>query len=186
MPKVALKNHPCTPCRFVSEFEVDAEWQIDNLLVLRYSIHGDLSRLLFPASADVRRCDELWKHSCFEAFLKNRNSERYYELNFASSRAWACYRFVSYRNGMSAHTNAKPPEILVRPSPQAFEFEARIDLSDLILSNGPLDLALSAVIETEERTLSYWALTHPPGRPDFHHPDAFILEIHPTARRIGL
>ena len=38
-----------------------------------------------------------------------------------------------------------------------------------------LRLALSPVIE--DGALSYWALRHPPGRPDFHHQDAFTLEI---------
>jgi hypothetical protein len=40
-----------------------------------------------------------------------------------------------------------------------------------------LQLALSAVVEDEQGLLSYWALKHPPGRPDFHHPDAFALEL---------
>jgi hypothetical protein len=25
--------------------------------------------------------------------------------------------------------------------------------------------------------LSYWALDHPAGKPDFHHPDAFALQL---------
>jgi hypothetical protein len=40
-----------------------------------------------------------------------------------------------------------------------------------------LQLAFSAIIEDDQGVLSYWALTHPPGRPDFHHPDAFALEL---------
>jgi len=36
---------------------------------------------------------------------------------------------------------------------------------------------LSAVIEEESGTLSYWALRHAPGRADFHHPDGFALEL---------
>jgi hypothetical protein len=33
------------------------------------------------------------------------------------------------------------------------------------------------VIEEKSGLLSYWALKHPPGKPDFHHPDAFALEV---------
>jgi len=40
-----------------------------------------------------------------------------------------------------------------------------------------LSLALSAIVEDDSGKLSYWALRHPPGEPDFHHPDAFALEI---------
>ena len=38
-------------------------------------------------------------------------------------------------------------------------------------------IALSAVIEEVDGTKSYWALRHPPGAPDFHHPDCFALEL---------
>ena len=38
-------------------------------------------------------------------------------------------------------------------------------------------IALSAVIEETDGTKSYWALRHPPGPPDFHHPDCFALRI---------
>jgi hypothetical protein len=36
---------------------------------------------------------------------------------------------------------------------------------------------LAAVIEDENGGLSYWALRHPPGKPDFHHPNAFAMTI---------
>ncbi len=40
-----------------------------------------------------------------------------------------------------------------------------------------LKLALSAVVEDDSGTLSYWALKHAPGKPDFHHSDGFVLEL---------
>ena len=40
-----------------------------------------------------------------------------------------------------------------------------------------LALVVSAVIEDDSGALSYWALRHPPGKPDFHHPDAFAMEL---------
>jgi hypothetical protein len=63
--------------------------------------------------------------------------------------------------------------------------ENRLELDAIIRSDRlpalhpavPLRLALSAVIEEDGGMLSYWALKHPPGKPDFHHPDAFALEI---------
>jgi hypothetical protein len=33
------------------------------------------------------------------------------------------------------------------------------------------------VIEEAGGGISYWALAHPPGRPDFHHADGFALEL---------
>jgi hypothetical protein len=38
-------------------------------------------------------------------------------------------------------------------------------------------IGLSAVIEEADGTISYWALAHPPGEPDFHHADCFALEL---------
>lgn len=38
-------------------------------------------------------------------------------------------------------------------------------------------MGLSAIIETNDGTKSYWALRHPPGKPDFHHRDCFALEL---------
>jgi hypothetical protein len=49
----------------------------------------------------------------------------------------------------------------------------------------PLDrrfrFGLSVVIEERDGRCSYWALKHPPGKPDFHHPGGFLLEIDPPA-----
>ena len=40
-----------------------------------------------------------------------------------------------------------------------------------------LRLALAAVVEEDDGRLSYWALQHAPGNPDFHHPEGFALEL---------
>ena len=37
--------------------------------------------------------------------------------------------------------------------------------------------AITAVIEEADGTKSYWALRHPAGKPDFHHPDCLALEL---------
>jgi hypothetical protein len=33
------------------------------------------------------------------------------------------------------------------------------------------------VIEETSGGKSYWALAHPPGKPDFHHADGFVYEL---------
>jgi hypothetical protein len=42
-------------------------------------------------------------------------------------------------------------------------------------------LALSAVIEEAGGAKSYWALAHPPGRPDFHSAAGFLVPLQPAA-----
>ena len=48
----------------------------------------------------------------------------------------------------------------------------------------PLGLGLSTVVEDNHGRLSYWALRHPSGKPDFHHPDTFALEIVPPQKKL--
>jgi hypothetical protein len=47
----------------------------------------------------------------------------------------------------------------------------------IAVAAGRLAIGLSAVIEEQDGRLSYWALRHPPGKPDFHYPEAFALEL---------
>jgi len=67
----------------------------------------------------------------------------------------------------------------VRSDGACFELRASLDLNRLadLPSNGPWRLGLSAVIEEAGGGRSYWALAHPPGKPDFHHSDCFALEL---------
>ena len=55
-------------------------------------------------------------------------------------------------------------------------------------ANASWRLGLSAVIEDTSGGKSYWALAHPPGKPDFHHADCFALELPPavTVMKFGI
>jgi hypothetical protein len=105
----------------------------------------------------------------------------YCELNFSTSGEWAAYRFRRYRDGAPLENGEPAPEITARSAGDRLDLNATIYLHRLPIKphNARLRLGLSAVIEEENGMLSYWALKHPPGRPDFHHPDGFALEIEP-------
>jgi hypothetical protein len=45
--------------------------------------------------------------------------------------------------------------------------------------NAAWRIGLSAVIEETNGLKSYWALAHPPGKPDFHHKDCFAHTLPP-------
>ena len=56
--------------------------------------------------------------------------------------------------------------------------ELGAEICQRLLPHGrPLRLGLSAVVEDAAGKLSYWALRHTPGKPDFHHTDAFALTL---------
>jgi hypothetical protein len=103
----------------------------------------------------------------------------YHELNFSPSGEWAAYAFQNYREGARTANDMPGPELSMRRVPDALELNARIDLDRLspAYSNAKLAIALAAVIEDDDGTLSYWALVHPSGKPDFHHAGAFALKL---------
>ena len=99
----------------------------------------------------------------------------YREFNFSPSGEWAVYAFRSYRDGGELEIEPAPG-IVVRRSMNRLELGAEI--GQVLLPHGrPLRLGLSAIVEDAAGLLSYWALRHPPGKPDFHHTDAFALQM---------
>lgn len=143
-------------------------------LDLRYMLDAPLARLAIPPSRESRHVDELWRHTCFEAFLRVKDSTAYYELNVSPSTEWALYSFQNTRKGMAPVTGAHAPEVRMQRAANRLQVNVRLDLRSL---SRIAALALAAVIEDENARLSYWALKHPSPQPDFHHPDAFLLEL---------
>ncbi len=93
----------------------------------------------------------------------------------ASSRQWATYVFGAYRAGLEA-SEIVPDEVHASPKSLCREVSAVLDLP-LACASEPWALGLSAVIEATDGSLTYWALSHPLDKPDFHHPDSFTLVL---------
>jgi hypothetical protein len=176
--KVELQCHPATPTQLVRGVAAQVGWGNGEALALTFVLTGDLARLRIPAPQLPRRADHLWQHTCFEAFIRHKGQPAYCEFNFAPSGEWAAYAFFRYRNGMSLVQDVEP-YIAARRTGERLELDARVGLECLppVRPRTRVQLALSAVIEDEQGVLSYWALIHPPGKPDFHHQDAFALEL---------
>ena len=180
--QVELLPHPTTKTSPVERINVVMDAEPEPLLT--YRVYGDLDKVrlssltaLDPANAGRR--DELWRTTCFECFYGPADGDEYIECNFALTLDWAVYRFDGYRRGMrpsslsvlgmTARLAPDHVELCVFPPLERF---ARPDLSA-----PKLRLGLSAVIEAIDGSFSYWALAHPSDRPDFHHPDSFVLEL---------
>lgn len=158
----------------VQGLDVQVGYMPGEALHLQYTLRADVARLRIPELQPARRTDELWRHTCFEAFLHASAGSGYHEINASPSTQWAVYSFDDYRQGMTPTTLAQPPAIHVARSPRELVVEVRIDLKVLPPSRA---LALAAVIEDESGSLSYWALKHPAAKPDFHHLGGFVLEL---------
>jgi hypothetical protein len=172
--RVPLRLHPESRCDAVRGIEVETE-RAGETLRLRYVATGAIGELLVPAPAEHSRMDGLWRHTCFEAFVRSTGCSAYEELNFAPSGQWAAYRFEGYRQGMN-HA-ALSPAIEVLHMDDRLELVAEVHIP----SSDRWHLGLAAVIEEQGGRKSYWALAHPPGAADFHHEDCFALELPPAA-----
>jgi hypothetical protein len=174
----ALKQHPSSRGLAVGHIEVDLARPKPRSLVLSCTVTGNIGDLNLPAVAAAARSDELWRHTCFEAFLQTSPGGAYFEFNFAPSTRWAAYRFDGYRSGMLA-AEIDAPQIEVRSEPTRFILRAALELDRLLgpPSDATWHLGISAVIEETSGNISYWALAHPPGKADFHHSDCFAHEL---------
>jgi len=168
---VALIPHPSTPSAGL-QIHVQARRR-NGVLSLEYRVTGPVAALRLPQPSARERTDGLWRTTCFEAFAGR--GVGYAEYNLSPSCAWAAYGFEGYRDGM-ARLEQAAPVIVMRQTAETVVLTA-----DVIL---PADadgrIGLTAVIETLDGAVSYWALAHPAEKPDFHHPDSFLLTLPET------
>ncbi|HWT13917.1 MAG TPA: DOMON-like domain-containing protein [Allosphingosinicella sp.] len=181
---LTLRPHPETPPSCAMSLHVDVARRASSLR-LDYVLAGSGS-VVVPAPAAPSFSDGLWRTTCFEAFVAGAVGEAYVELNLSPSGEWAAYAFAGYRAGMKRLADAAEPKI--RRSTDG----GRLRLHGSFALGGtpflpPLEawcLGLAAVIEEADGRKSYWAVAHPPGKPDFHHPDCFAVELPPPAVRL--
>lgn len=176
---VTLMRHPDSRSAAVRSVGACVRRESAGTLAITYTIEGDLARLRVPPARPPRIVQGLWQHTCCECFIALNDGPEYREFNFAPSGEWAAYAFAKYREGTPLADEALNPRIAVRSTAEKLELDASISL-DRLADTRPrqrIALALSAVVEDEHGALSFWALQHAPGKPDFHHPDAFALEL---------
>ena len=169
-----LRLHPDSLCAAATKIEADIARPRPGSLVLSYVVTGRIGDLRVPPVVAAARADELWRHTCFEAFVRGSAGFAYYEFNFSPSTQWAAYHFSGYRDGMRIATEIAAPQIEARSTAESYTMQASLELDGL---SSPLHLGLSAVLEETNGRKSYWALAHPPGKADFHHADCFALEL---------
>jgi hypothetical protein len=176
--EATLTCHPRTPTHRVRAIVVHVSRTPAGVLHLGYALAGDVDALRVPAPRAAAQGRDLWRHTCFEAFVGGGDEPAYHELNFAPSRAWAVLAFGGYRDGGQI-TLPAAPRIAVRRTADRLELDAEVRLTALspVYRTAPLRLALAAVVEDAQGALSYWSLHHPAGAPDFHHVDAFTLRL---------
>lgn len=175
-----MQHHPLVPHPDFpppAGVSLSTRWALNEAdgVTIEYHVTDPEDAILWPAPASGRT-DNLWQHSCFEAFLGSQTNTAYAEFNLAPSGAWAGYAFDSYRAVMRDLDIATPPVIM----PDATGcWHAILDLTGIaaLIGPPPWKLAITAVIEARDGSKSYWSLAHPPGKPDFHHADCFAARL---------
>ena len=172
-----LSPHPASPPPAVHEIAAEASRRA-GALHLAYTLQGELARVAWPAPRPSLRADELWRTSCFEAFVRAPGEAGYFELNFSPSTEWAAYRFSGYREGMGSASETAASIEIARTA-TSFALTATVQGLHGLPADGPWLVGLSAVLEDIAGATSYWALAHARGKPDFHHPASFALRVEP-------
>jgi hypothetical protein len=177
---IALTCHPSTRPDAVRSIRVLARRPSGAELQLTYRLEGDIARIVVPPPSAPRIGVELWRHTCFEAFVALEGLSSYHEFNFAPSREWAVYAMRGYRDGAPLAEESIRPELAMRSSDGRLELDALVHLDRLSATHaaGSLRVGLFAVIEASEG-FSYWALHHHGAKPDFHDATGFALVIEP-------
>src|SRR5438477_7087225 len=125
-----LLRHPDSRGPAAARVEVGIARPRANNLVLSYIVTGKISDVRMPPVMPTARTDDLWQHTCFEAFVRASSGPAYYEFNFAPSTQWAAYRFSSYRSGMVA-AEIGAPATEVRSSHDSYTLQASLELDRL-------------------------------------------------------
>lgn len=120
-----------------------------------------------------QRIDGLWRHLCGELFVMMPGG-RYIEFNFAPSGSWAAYAFDGYRSGMRPADLPADPRVTCIVTDAGLELDAELTLPADVAIATPLRVALCAMVEAADGTLSCWAVRHAADTPDFHHADGFL------------
>jgi len=138
-----------------------------------FGVGAPAERFVLP-EVEPGRAADLWQTTCFEAFLRAADADVYREWNFASSGQWAAYDFSGYREGRTDSKIAQPPYIRMEDNFTWWALGATIGID----AETKWQLGLSAVLEENDGTKSYWALAHPAGdKPDFHDPVCFAAHL---------
>ncbi|HYL88818.1 MAG TPA: DOMON-like domain-containing protein [Burkholderiales bacterium] len=176
---VELVCHPDTPSHAVTGIAVHATRTTEEKLALHYCISGQIAGLRVPPPGPARIGWKLWRHTCCELFVREKNRAAYHEINLSPSGEWTIYAFSKYREGVALADESANPQIAIQSGPGRLDLYALADLPRLSQGyrNAPLAIGLAAVMEEEGGAISYWALRHAPGKPDFHHASAFALEL---------
>jgi len=160
------------------EIQLDVDLKSDGpILKLQFEITNDVNNILIPSRAITpKRVIGLWESTCFECFIKNPNSDSYYEFNFSPDGHWNCFFFETPGKELKECNNIAFPTTISKHNDDHFSFSVEINTESMkegFWSSKEMEFGLTTVIEDEKNNLSFWAIEHHDERPNFHNFSSF-------------
>lgn len=173
-----LHRHPGSPRGEIHAFQVSV-LRTCRELELNFVLMGNIPGIRLVPLRSQKRFGELWRNTCFEVFVAISGQQPYHEFNFAASGEWRAYAFDTYRAPARLQPSVRSPCVVTKTMAECFELNVSFSLADLsrFHSHSVLSLGLSAVLEAQDGSRSFWALRHPGAKPDFHRAEAFALRL---------
>ena len=161
-----------------TEILANCYYQAANTLSLSFTVRSRIENIILPDRRNGNRVDRLWETTCFELFIQRNDATAYSEINLSPSTDWAIFQLDGYRKNRRDDLDAAISGTKVQLSNDRLSISTRITLP-LFTRSACEDyrIGLASIIEDRTGAKSFWALTHPPGAPDFHHADCFIGAI---------
>lgn len=172
---LSLLPHAASPALSGVGLEATAQ-RASHGLLLRYVLTAPPQLLQMPAPASPGFADQLWQHTCLEAFVTTPDGPHYREFNFSPSGQFAEYHFSDERVRVEASPNPVAPRLRWSITDHGLELVAEVPLDGMPLAQDLL-IGLTAVLENRQGQLSHWALHHPKDRPDFHDRRGWTLRL---------
>lgn len=157
-----------------------------NTLFVTYVLTGDLEKVVLPPlNSSANRAEKLWEETCFELFLgvglERAKDLLYREFNLSPSGAWNVLTLQGYRYATKEEPSFEALPFTAEQTDAELSLKADIDISAIADNTQPIRLGVSAVLivkdaEGKEHE-TFWAVTHPTSKPDFHHPNSFKLSL---------
>ncbi|MBE0625899.1 MAG: DOMON-like domain-containing protein [Burkholderiales bacterium] len=180
MKGIQLISHPATPVPQVDVLLVALSLAGNGELSARFDCRCRAGVLRLPQTQPAQATDELWRHTCCELFVAVSGDPAYREFNCSPSGQWAMYDFSAYREREVSALGPKPPAPSIRFDSGAKGWTLQARIAAAALPRGApaqIELGVAVVLETEQGKLSYWALRHAAGQPDFHRRESFVLRL---------
>jgi len=145
-------------------------------LRMDYHLLGNPEHIEMSLEPGGCRRDELWQTTCFEAFLRQDGAEGYIEFNFAPNGDWAAYQFDHYRS-LPCDLEISAPVITCSVTSDGIVVSVSVSGLPTVYQAPNILLGPAVIIESQDKTRSYWALHHPLSKPDFHDAKNFKVRL---------